>query len=93
VNSLQFIESSISSLHIETTAHDVLPHAIKALQDKGYKLVTVAECLGVEAYNKVSDPQPVSPVHLRRRFLPLPFAFRVHGRADRESSCRPATWR
>lgn len=46
----------------ETTAHVVIPYAIKILQDRGYKLVTVAECLGVEAYKHVSKsaPQPGS---------------------------------
>jgi len=41
----------------ETTAHKVVPHAIKDLQSKGYKLVTVAECLGLEPYQSVSAPQ------------------------------------
>jgi hypothetical protein len=43
----------------EPTAHVVIPHAIKVLQDKGYKLVTVAECLGMKPYQSVSDPQNV----------------------------------
>lgn len=30
----------------ETTAHQVLPYALKTLQAKKYKFVTVAECLG-----------------------------------------------
>jgi hypothetical protein len=47
-------------VNAEGTARVVIPYAIKALQDKGYKLVTVAECLGVEAYKHVSAPQPVS---------------------------------
>jgi len=41
----------------EQTAHVVLPHAIKVLKAKGYKLVTVAECLGVKPYQSVSAPQ------------------------------------
>jgi len=41
----------------EQTAHVVLPHAIQVLQAKGYKLVTVAECLGVQPYQSVSTPQ------------------------------------
>lgn len=49
---------------IEQTAHVVLPHAIKVLKAKGYKLVTVAECLGVKPYQSVSAPQSVSLVHL-----------------------------
>jgi peptidoglycan/xylan/chitin deacetylase (PgdA/CDA1 family) len=42
----------------ETTAHDVLPYAIKLLVGKGYKLVTLAECLGVDPYQSVSNPKP-----------------------------------
>lgn len=34
----------------DTTAHQVLPYAIKLLQSKGYKLVTLAECLNKPAY-------------------------------------------
>lgn len=52
--------SNILALNHETheqTAHVVLPRAIGILQAKGYKLVTVAECLGVEPYQSVSAPQ------------------------------------
>jgi len=41
----------------EQTAHNVLPHAISVLQAKGYNLVTVAECMGMEPYQKVTTPQ------------------------------------
>jgi len=41
----------------ERTAHEVLPFAIRTLQAKGYNLVTVAECLGVSAYQSVGSPQ------------------------------------
>jgi hypothetical protein len=57
-----------SSLYIqitEQTAHVVVPHAIKTLKAKGYKLVTVAECLGMNPYQSVGTPQSVSPVCLR----------------------------
>jgi len=45
-------------------SHQVLPYAISVLQEAGYKLVTVAECLGgLDTYRKVSEPQKpdVSP--------------------------------
>ncbi|KAF9947096.1 Carbohydrate esterase 4 protein [Modicella reniformis] len=35
---------------IEPTVHRVVPHAIKVLSKAGYRLVTVAECLGLPAY-------------------------------------------
>jgi hypothetical protein len=35
---------------------EVLPHAIKVLQGAGYKLVTVAECLGKAPYQSVGPP-------------------------------------
>ncbi|KAF8993114.1 carbohydrate esterase family 4 protein [Hymenopellis radicata] len=40
----------------ETTAHDVLPYAIKRLQAAGYELVTLAECLGEEPYQWTAAP-------------------------------------
>ncbi|QRW12841.1 chitin deacetylase [Ceratobasidium sp. AG-Ba] len=33
-----------------TTVHDVMPYVIKMAKSKGYKLVTVAECLGIQPY-------------------------------------------
>jgi len=41
---------------------EVLPAAIKTLKDGGYRLVSVAECLGKEAYLK--DPPPLPKVSL-----------------------------
>ena len=52
---------------IASTANIVLPHAIKVLKAKGYELVTLAECMGMDAYQSVSAPQSVSFV----RFLLL----------------------
>ncbi|KAG5652981.1 hypothetical protein H0H81_002806 [Sphagnurus paluster] len=42
----------------QTTAQVVLPYAINTLQKAGYKLVTLAECLGKPAYQSVSTPPP-----------------------------------
>lgn len=44
----------------ERTAHEVVPYAIQKLQAAGYRLVTVAECLGEEPYQSEQDPQVVS---------------------------------
>jgi len=41
----------------EQTAHVVLPHAIKVLKAKGYKLVTLADCLGMKPYQSTTTPQ------------------------------------
>ncbi|KAF8673085.1 Polysaccharide deacetylase [Rhizoctonia solani] len=52
--------STILALNHETyasTAYDVLPHAIQKLQAAGYRLVTVAECLGEQPYQSVGSPQ------------------------------------
>ncbi|KAG7451447.1 carbohydrate esterase family 4 protein [Guyanagaster necrorhizus] len=38
-----------------TTATTVLPHAIEELQDAGYELVTVADCLGLSPYLSVGN--------------------------------------
>ncbi|KJA21037.1 carbohydrate esterase family 4 protein [Hypholoma sublateritium FD-334 SS-4] len=51
--------SSILALNhetVETTAHQVLPYAIQRLQAAGYKLVTLAECLGKKPYQSVVAP-------------------------------------
>ena len=78
--------SSSCALIIETTAHVVLPHAIKALKAKGYKLVTLAECMGMEPYQNVSAPQSVSFIHFRRFPLALCVVFRAHGHVNLQSS-------
>ncbi|KAF7761576.1 CAZyme family CE4 [Agaricus bisporus var. burnettii] len=41
----------------ETTAHQVVEYAINQLQNAGYRLVTVAECLGEDPYQSVAAPQ------------------------------------
>ena len=43
----------------DTTARDVVPQAIAVLQARGYRLVTVAECLGMSPYQNVTRPQNV----------------------------------
>jgi len=40
----------------ETTANDVLPYVIEKLQDAGYKMVSLADCLGQSAYQSVDSP-------------------------------------
>ncbi|KAG8706310.1 Carbohydrate esterase 4 protein [Ceratobasidium sp. 394] len=53
--------STILALNHETyerTAHEVIPYVIPKLQAAGYKLVTVAECLGLPAYQSVGQPSP-----------------------------------
>ncbi|KAK7695570.1 hypothetical protein QCA50_000206 [Cerrena zonata] len=40
----------------ERTAHEVLPYAIQRLQNAGYRLVTLAECLGMQPYQSVGAP-------------------------------------
>ncbi|KAG5730085.1 Chitin deacetylase [Termitomyces sp. T112] len=42
----------------ETTVGIVLPHAIEVLQEAGYRLVSVAECLGIEPYRYQGDASP-----------------------------------
>ncbi|KAK0214302.1 carbohydrate esterase family 4 protein [Armillaria fumosa] len=41
---------------VETTSTTVLPHALDDLIGAGYKLVTVAECLGMQPYLSVGAP-------------------------------------
>ncbi|KAF8713693.1 Carbohydrate esterase family 4 protein, partial [Rhizoctonia solani] len=51
--------SSIMTLNhetIETTPNQVIPYAIQKIKQKGYKMVTVAECLGLPACNSQTSP-------------------------------------
>ncbi|CAA7264881.1 unnamed protein product [Cyclocybe aegerita] len=51
--------STILTLNHETresTARDVLPYAIQRLQSAGYRLVTLAECVGQPAYQSFTTP-------------------------------------
>ncbi|KAH6912251.1 glycoside hydrolase/deacetylase [Coprinopsis sp. MPI-PUGE-AT-0042] len=41
---------------VTTTAYEVLPFAIAELKKAGYNMVTLAECLGVPAYQSVTTP-------------------------------------
>lgn len=53
--------SNILALNHETektTAHQVLPYAIKKLKAAGYRLVSLAECTGLPAYQKTQAPTP-----------------------------------
>ncbi|KAJ7772458.1 hypothetical protein B0H16DRAFT_169963 [Mycena metata] len=42
---------------LETTAHVLVPYAIKLFQSKGYNLVTMAQCLGVNPYQAIGVAQ------------------------------------
>jgi len=57
--------SSILALNHEfstSTVFDVLPFAISVLQAAGYKLATLAECVGQNPYQSVGSPQTPGPV-------------------------------
>ncbi|KAF5328302.1 hypothetical protein D9758_017984 [Tetrapyrgos nigripes] len=41
----------------DTSVHDVLPYAIQKLKAAGYKFATVAECMGLDPYQSVGNPQ------------------------------------
>ncbi|KXN86829.1 Chitin deacetylase [Leucoagaricus sp. SymC.cos] len=41
----------------ETTAHQTVQYAITKLKNAGYKLVTVAECVGENPYQSIAAPQ------------------------------------
>lgn len=40
---------------VESSAHQVVPYAVHKLQSAGYRLVSVAECLDMPPYQRVSD--------------------------------------
>ncbi|KAJ7669456.1 carbohydrate esterase family 4 protein, partial [Mycena polygramma] len=41
----------------DTTAGQLIPYAINLFQSNGYKLVSLAECLGVDPYQAIGIPQ------------------------------------
>ncbi|KAJ7660214.1 carbohydrate esterase family 4 protein [Mycena polygramma] len=41
----------------KTTANTLVPYAINLFRSKGYNLVTMAQCLGVDPYQAVGEPQ------------------------------------
>ncbi|KAJ8453656.1 hypothetical protein ONZ45_g19624 [Pleurotus djamor] len=52
--------SNILALNHDTnqqSAQVVIPQAIQRLKQAGYRLVTVAECLGQQPYQSVGQPQ------------------------------------
>jgi peptidoglycan/xylan/chitin deacetylase (PgdA/CDA1 family) len=51
--------SVLTSLFSDSTVFQVLPYALNVLKGKGYQLVTLAECLGQNAYLSVGQPQSV----------------------------------
>ncbi|KAG9091926.1 Carbohydrate esterase 4 protein, partial [Ceratobasidium sp. 392] len=53
--------NSVLTLNHETyatTVNDVIPYAIAQFKAKGYKMVTVAQCLGQSPYKSTSSPSP-----------------------------------
>jgi hypothetical protein len=58
-----------SQLSAERTAYEVIPYAIEKLQNAGYQLVTLAECLGEQPYQSVGAP---SARDVRLFFLHFP---------------------
>ncbi|KAJ7080229.1 carbohydrate esterase family 4 protein [Mycena epipterygia] len=54
----------------ETTATTLVPYALNLFKSKGYNLVTMAQCLGVDPYQAIGVPQTQS-VRLPHRAQPL----------------------
>ncbi|KAF7294644.1 Glycoside hydrolase/deacetylase [Mycena indigotica] len=46
---------------VSTTPSELVPYAISLFKNKGYQLVTLAECLGVSPYQVVGVPQQPMP--------------------------------
>ncbi|KAG6845263.1 hypothetical protein H0H87_011998 [Tephrocybe sp. NHM501043] len=56
---------TLLALNHEVYRHQVVvPHAIKTLQAAGYKLVTLAECLDMPAYQWVGEPENNDVSHM-----------------------------
>jgi hypothetical protein len=53
------------------TAKTVIPQVVKDLKNKGYKLVTVSECLGIPAYQSVGQPKKRDVSSFSVSFQPL----------------------
>lgn len=41
----------------ETTPYTVMPSVVPSLKERGFDLITVAECLDLDAYLEVGEPQ------------------------------------
>ena len=54
--SLPFVRNPVIDMNPDTTAFSVLPYVIDRLQEAGYDLVTVAECLGATPYKSEGAP-------------------------------------
>ena len=73
----------------DVSAADYLPGVVRQLTQAGYRLVTVAECIGVPAYQWVGEPQerdvsesdPVAPCAMSKRADYVAVLSRKHGRA------------
>ncbi|KAJ6459008.1 chitin deacetylase [Mycena sanguinolenta] len=59
----------------KTTAEQLVPYAINLFQSKGYKLVTLADCIGAQPYQAVGVAQQrdASPTSSARDFIMLIF--------------------
>ncbi|KAJ7128429.1 carbohydrate esterase family 4 protein [Mycena epipterygia] len=63
----------------ETTATTLVPYALNVFKSKGYNLVTMAQCLGVDPYQAIGNPQQQSvglphraqPFHLPNFYIVL----------------------
>ena len=54
---------ALPNFGLETTATTLIPFAINLLQGAGYKLVTMAECLGLQPYQAIGTPQTQTVRH------------------------------
>lgn len=55
IQTLFILIAQIDNLSYFFNRRQVLPHALEVLSEAGYSLVTVAECLGLDAYNSTSS--------------------------------------
>ncbi|KAJ6568835.1 carbohydrate esterase family 4 protein [Mycena capillaripes] len=60
---------------VASTATVLVPYALDLFKSKGFNLVTMAECVGVDAYQAIGLPQPqsVRPPHRTQLNLPNQF--------------------
>ena len=90
------IRSTLLGAHQSiATSYQVIPYAIQQLQQAGYRLVSVAECLGKPAYLNVGPPQnrdvrtPAisQPSRLNVRYLSLAGCVKIRVMEVPQHSC------
>ena len=79
--------SNVLVLHhsvYNTTVDDVVPYALNLLKNKGYKFVTVSQCLGISPYQSIVAPSVKDVRAQRPELRPVAHSFSCRARGSAE---------